>query len=353
MRSIARVGMLVACCFSLDAAAARFDIAHPAHYTDAHRALALELDAAIQAPAARDALLASLRQHQRALPLREVCNPCATEAKARGLDDDFEPEVWLYEPAAGKRGANSDLLIAYPPAGDDKRWRTVEALSVDGDWRTLDAHTAPDAPVLVVRVNGRFSMEKQLESANAMLRDAGLQSAPLPQGKASGHWTTRLESISLNDDEEPWISGAAEVYAVTSGVLPGNQPQIKIVDMPYLDYDKTTYYPRQIVLDWADYTYGVANIQLFEHDDNTNYRDLVTAIITGVGAAGSLAGYPVIQAIAEIANRIVAAMPDSWLTNDDDYVDSLYTVEKTVGETRRGARGNALVRYIPYELPSN
>ena len=40
-----------------------------------------------------------------------------------------------------------------------------------------------------------------------------------------------------------WISGSAEIYAVVSGVFDAsNSPQLKIVDMPYLDNDGTTYH---------------------------------------------------------------------------------------------------------------
>jgi hypothetical protein len=227
---------------------------------------------------------------------------------------------------------------------------------MSGKWLSLDAHVPPNQPTLVVRINGRLSMEKQLAQANELLRAAGLQNA-LPnfsQPKGTGHWTTRLDGIWLDNDEEPWISGAAEVYAITSGVLPGNQPQIQVVDMPYLDNEHHTYYPQQIVLDWANYSYGVASVLLYEHDDNTNYKQLVTVLISAVGAGASLAGYPQVTAVTEIANRIVAAMPDDWFTNDDDYVDSFYTIEKTRGSGGRwGAAGNAWISYTPYELPPN
>ena len=289
------------------------------------------------------------------MALRELCANCTDTARAIGADDVYEPGVWLYEPTTAATARSSEVLIAFPPSGDDKQWRTVPALDSSGRWIALDAHTPPKLPVLVLRINGALSFGNQIERANELLRQAGLQQ-PVTRAAAlngSGRWTTRLESIRLNDDEEPWVSGAAEVYAITAGVLPGNSPQIAVVDMPYLDHDGTTYYPRQVLLDWSQYSFGVANVLLYEHDDNTNYQQLVTLIIQAVGQGGSLFGQPEVAAIAEIAARIVAAMPAGWFSNDDDYVDSLYSVEKTRGETRYGARGNALVSYIPYELPSN
>lgn len=358
MRRLLSTLLLLAAACTAQAGASRLDVSDPAAYESAHRALAEALRADLHNGRRLAEVRAELARHGREMALRELCTSCSSTARAVGADDVYEPGVWLYEPAAATAQARAgDVLIAFPPAGDDKHWRSVAALDSSGRWITLDAHTPPKLPVLVLRINGALSFENQIGRANELLREAGLQQQPAAKAAAatngSGRWTTRLESIRLNDDEEPWVSGAAEVYAITAGVLPGNSPQIAVVDMPYLDHDGTTYYPRQVLLDWNQYSYGVANVLLYEHDDNTNYQQLVTLIIQAVGQGGSLFGQPEVAAIAEIAARIVAAMPSGWFSNDDDYVDSLYSVEKTRGETRYGARGNALVSYIPYELPSN
>nr|WP_269147700.1 DUF3103 family protein [Vibrio coralliirubri] len=34
------------------------------------------------------------------------------------------------------------------------------------------------------------------------------------------------------------------------------EPQIDLVEMPYLDYDKQTYYPNQTVIFWPRYRWG-------------------------------------------------------------------------------------------------
>jgi hypothetical protein len=69
---------------------------------------------------------------------------------------------------------------------------------------------------------------------------------------------------------------------------------------------------------------------------------------------GSLAGWPEVTAIAEIASRIIEAMPEHWWSNDDDYVDSFDTIEKYVTYVNRwGAANNALVNLTPYFLQAN
>ncbi|UXI68021.1 DUF3103 domain-containing protein [Tahibacter amnicola] len=356
MHRLAFAAFISAAAVAGPATAATLDVSDPVAYEAAHRTLVSAFQAEMQSKRNGPSLARQLARHERELPLRELCEGCEGVARSAGVGEAFEPSVWLFQPeeSVGGKGRAAPL-VAFPPAGNDSQWKTVDAIDASGRWVTLDAHNPPKVPVIVVRINGELSFERQVDLANAALRQAGLQ-AKAPEAAAtrgSGRWTTRLESVRLNDDEEPWISGAAEVYAVTAGVLPGNQPQVQIVDMPYLDHDGTTYYPRQVVLDWANYSYGAANILFYEHDDNTNYQQLVQVLIQAVGQGVSLAGYPVATAIAEIAARIVAAMPAHWFSNDDDYVDALYTVEKTRGETRSGASGNITVSYIPYELPVN
>jgi hypothetical protein len=113
-----------------------------------------------------------------------------------------------------------------------------------------------------------------------------------------------------------------------SGVIGSNDPQMQVVDTPYLDNDNTT--------------------------SNANYQSLISAIISAVGAAGSLAGFPTVQAITEIANRIVAAIPANVFTNDDDYVDSLYTIEQNRSYTGRvGAGNNATISLQPFDVAAN
>ena len=353
MRKTLLSTMLLASVAAVPATAASLDVSDAKAYSAAHRVLAESLHKELQAdPDALLAVRADLARHARELPLRELCRACDGAGAKLGVDDAFEPSVWLHEPAPGKALASDETLIAFPPAGDDSTWTQVDALAPDGTWITLDATTEPAQPVLVVRVNGALTFERQVAKANVSLREAGLQAAP-SMAKSGNNATTRLESIRLQDDKEPWVSGGAEIYALTIGLQPANQPQIAVVDMPWLDHDGRTYSPRQILLYWSDFAYGAADILIYEHDDNTNYQTLVQALITAAGELGNLAGKSEIQAIAEIVNKVVAVMPSGWFSNDDDYVDSFHTVLKTQAESRFGAAGNAQATMVPYQLPAN
>ena len=315
------------------------------------RAAAARLASALTDASVRGQVLGALRERS-PLALSELTGLIGEIDAAAG--GDVVPEISLREPAGAYDSAS--LRVAWAPSGDEATWTEIPAYRLGGARVSLDPQRAPEEPVLVVETHGRLTMLQNIERANLLLRQAGLQRAPSKTGPlgATNIQTTQLTSIRLASDQEPWISGAAEVYAIVSGVVGSNDPQLTIVDMPYLDHDNTTYLPNQLVVNWSNFQYQVANIQLYEHDDNTNYQDLVIAIVSAVGAAGSLAGYPVVQAITEIANRIIAAMPAGVFTNDDDYVDSFYTIQQTYTYTNLiGAGNNARISIRPFTVVSN
>lgn len=315
------------------------------------RAAAARLAAVLADPSARDQVMSALRA-QSPLALSSLTGLVGELDATAG--SGVVPEVSLREPAGAYDSAS--LRVAWAPSGAEESWTEIPAFALGGAEDALDPLRAPDVPVLVVETHGRLTMLQDIQKANLLLQEAGLQRGPAKSGvlEATNIQTTKLTSIRLANDQEPWISGAAEIYAIVSGVIGTNDPQLVIVDMPYLDYDNTTYSPNQLIINWSGFQYQVANIQLYEHDSNTNYQDLVMALVSAVGAAGSLAGYPVVQAITEIANRIIAAMPSSIFTNDDDYVDSFYTLEEYKTYTNLvGAGNNATISIQPYTVIAN
>lgn len=294
----------------------------------------------------------------------------------------------LYQPAGATAKPDlANLLVAFAPAGNKKQWQQIEAYDRQGKVHLLDARHAPSFPVLIAGIDAREDMRAGIKLANLILAQRGMQgkhgaisaaalnaedgpikgtSAPgiivkgmsaMPGMPVKGLSdagsvdTSRLDQISLKDTQEPWILGAAEIYAIVSGVQPNQAAaQIDIVDMPYLDWKNTVYKPNQIMIFWSEYRYAAANIQFYEHDDNTNYQQLVVALINGVQTILG-AFQPQYAVIPAVASAIVQAMPSNWFTNDDDYVDSYYTLEK--GKTYTdwpGAGNNATMTLTPYQL---
>lgn len=278
------------------------------------------------------------------------------QQKAIAADSGSVMEMRLYKPEkfAGKIDWKN-LLVAYPPSNRKNEWAPVEAFDRKGVSHRLDGRTPPSVPVLVVGINRKEAHRAGVALMNRHLQQAGMQSkmpvAPASFTTMAGIDTTKLTRIRVNNDEEPWISGAAEMFAVVSGVQPDQAAAtLTIVDLPYLDYDGTDYSPNQILIFWSQYRYAAANVQLFEHDDNTNYQQLAVALSQGVTAIlGAFA--PAYAVIGQVATAILQAMPAGWFANDDDYVDSFYTLEKGRYYTGyAGARGNATVSLSPYLL---
>ncbi|CAL2074531.1 DUF3103 family protein [Tenacibaculum sp. 190524A02b] len=284
-------------------------------------------------------------------------------AKGENADKIEILEVWMHN--ASKKINSKDLLFSFEPEGDEKDWKVIEAFTMNKEVVYLDPKKAPEQSVIVIETNGFETLKREVEYMNKYLREEGVQNARFENSKMDlnansakneGLVTTKLDKIRLNDDEEPWISGAAEVYAITSGIKDEeNRPEIKVIPMYYLDHEDRDYYPNQILLFWDDYKYQAANIQLFEKDDNVNYKSLVSTIVNGVfQIIGTVATQPWVNALGQVAGAIIQAMPDSWYTNDDDYVDSFYTIEKYKNYTNYyGARGNAKANLSHYLVAVN
>lgn len=259
-------------------------------------------------------------------------------------------ELRLVSPCAPSRADFEDVLVAVEPEGQERSWSAIPAVSVSGRRATLGVWEKPAVPVLVPGVSDREDLAAGVAYLNDGLKAAGFAAAATGTGQC-----TKLTRAWVDEDEEPWIKGAAETYALVSGIDPSvAKPVISVVDMPWWDYDLKAYYPNQIVIFWDGYRWGAANINLYEHDDGTNYQTVLNGILQAVTQAMNLAGAGAYSWIPQVANAIIQAMPAEWFTDDDDYVDVFYTVEKgRYYSWLYGASGNAHINLAPYTLPVN
>ncbi|WMX47170.1 DUF3103 family protein [Streptomyces roseicoloratus] len=229
---------------------------------------------------------------------------------------------------------------------DDDTDGTVTAYDSEGRAHRLDARTAPGHPVYVVDIDSTKALAAGLDVLRKELAKAGIASADRRAvntlGTTAGFWTTKITSVRLNDDEEPWVKGDAEVYTLVSGFGHDGKVRVDPVDMPYLDNDGTTYRPNQILVNWSNYKYNLADAVMMEEDGSTNYRDLAKAIATVLLTITDQGAY------VPLVNAILDAIPDDRWTDDPDYVDSWYTLAQQSTGTRYGARGNGTLTVEPY-----
>ncbi|WP_108649595.1 DUF3103 family protein [Dongshaea marina] len=242
-------------------------------------------------------------------------------------------------------------LVAYIPDGDESQWSSIEAFDRQGNSVLLDVNKAPDRPVLVVETDAHKAAQAGIRMMNRALKKEGLSSDSLPPATEPLK-TSILSKIRLENDEEPWILGDAEIYAIVAGINPGrDEPVVDIIDMPYLDHDKTVYTPNQILIYWDRYRWAAADLVLMEQDSNTNYKELTKLLVEVLKESLKIAGYPQSAPFLDLGNRIIDAIPDDWMTNSDDYVDSFYTLEQNRHyQDYSGARNNAVISLEPREF---
>lgn len=307
-------------------------------------------------------------QNSQAMNATQLQQSDLTIKSVKGLEFVTEPLVDLRladkSMLAGWQAGESPLF-AFAPDGNDSNWNYIEAFDIHGNIELLDVYALPERPVFVVGIDNKRALTEGIKvmravfsknngvrksASRAVLADVSTSlSSTVDDGSIS---TTLIKEIRLNDDQEPWILGKAEIYGIVSGVNPTrDEPVLDIVEMPYLDHDNTTYTPNQVIIHWERYRWTAADLILMEHDDGTNYKTLASALLEAATAIMGLIPDPSVQGytiIPQITNGIISAMPDAWFTNDDDYVDVYYTLlEGHTYNNHQGAGGNATATFEP------
>ncbi|MBE0364453.1 hypothetical protein PULV_a2793 [Pseudoalteromonas ulvae UL12] len=263
------------------------------------------------------------------------------------------------------RLAHSDMLVewqqgqaplfAFAPQGNDKHWTHIEAFDQFGQIHTLDVNELPTQPTFIIELDQHKTQQAGLAVMKNIFAANHSQTEQLqmtPQGDAEPLSTSVLNKIRLNNDQEPWISGKAEVYGIVTGIDPSrDQPILDVIDLPYLDYDGTDYHPNQVIIHWQRYRWQAVDLLLMEQDDNTNYKTLASKLLDIVVQIMRTIPDPQVQGYAiipQLTNELLKAMPDGWFTNDDDYVDVFYTLfEGRQYQGHRGASSNATITLTP------
>ncbi|GAA0369171.1 DUF3103 domain-containing protein [Bowmanella denitrificans] len=252
-------------------------------------------------------------------------------------------------------------LFAFAPAGNEASWDYIEAFDTQGKLYLLDVYQVPERPVLVVDTDGRAEMQAAISSMRStwqkmkQAKPHPLQTVHSTAQSSSALQVTLIDKISVQDDKEPWISGDAEIYAIVSGVNASrDEPELDIVELPYLNQQQQVYQPNQILIYWQRYRWGAADILFMEQDDNTNYKQLAQHLLELAGdvmAAIPSAELQPYRAIPALSNKLLNAMPDRWFINDDDQVDQLYTVQQGQQYIDRiGAAGNLTISLSPLTI---
>ncbi len=171
--------------------------------------------------------------------------------------------------------------------------------------------------------------------------------------------TLMLETVKFKDVSEPWAAGAAEIYVIVTYYGSDGQVKADIVELDPVDETNTVYNLHQIIHTWTANRYTIVNLVFFEHDSG-DYSSVATAAVTAASTAATTLIDPtmttaaaVAPAVSQLASAIVTSMDSSVWTNDDDYLDTLNTVERGITGEHTGVKSNVTAGFVPYTLQAN
>ncbi|MFF3951840.1 DUF3103 family protein [Streptomyces sp. NPDC001890] len=248
----------------------------------------------------------------------------------------------------GRLASGAAPLVAAAPSDDDGA-RTFTAYDSRGAAHELPLDSAPERPVYLVDIDGAKAVAEGLKVIDKTLESKGLgltaPSAGTSVSAASGIDTTRIDSVRLGDVQEPFFKGDAEIFTLVTGFGKDGKPRVDTVEMPYLNKEDTTYYPGQVLVNWSNYKYDMADAVMMEDDGDTNYQALAKAIAAVLLTITDQGAYiPLVDALLD-------AIPTNWWTDDPDYVESWYTLARSSSGQRNGAAGNGWMTVSPYHVP--
>ncbi|MFF5144829.1 DUF3103 family protein [Streptomyces sp. NPDC013157] len=244
---------------------------------------------------------------------------------------------------------NAEVTPWIAVAAPDDDAKDITAYDSRGHAHTIGTAHVPDRPLYILDIDVTKAHRAGLKVLRKAFTDKGLNSLPkkaaansADAASAAGWWATKVTAVEVNDDQEPWFKGAAEMFSLVTGFGQDGTARVDSVDMPYLDYDGTVYYPNQILVNWSNYKYNLADVVMMEDDDGTNYRALAQAITTALLTVTDQGTY------IPLVNAVLSAIPDSWFTDDPDYVESWYTLAQNSSGRLNGASGNGWMTVEPY-----
>lgn len=250
------------------------------------------------------------------------------------------------------RGKVSARWAFVPNVSDNSQaLKTIEAVDAEGAIDVLDGTNDP-SQVQYPLITLSFSEKLNVPTTRYL---SNLQAA-----ETASDGGLMLNTLELSDVKEPWIKGAAEIYAVISYIGKDGKGASEIIDFPSVNKKNVRYDLRQIVHMWKQNYYQITNISFFEHDSRYDYSSLAKMFVTAASAVVSAVVNPtqtttlaVAAIVSDLATKVIDALPSGSLTDDDDFADTVNTIEKYEPGTRGGAGGNVKIEMSFYKVKLN
>ncbi|SMF17311.1 DUF3103 family protein [Pseudobacteriovorax antillogorgiicola] len=270
------------------------------------------------------------------------------------IDDDTRESLSATEgmvvEVVTKGNDDESPLVAYVPQKDEDDIDELIAFDSEGNEVKLDAKKVPERTVIVIADDETLPVAEVPQSVETI--------QPFADEALRG--SHKLDDIRFANVEEPWFKGSAEIYMVVTYIGKDGKGATQLIELPEVEDEDKTYRVNKVIHIWEVNRYQILDIAFFEHDSGYNYSE-ITKI--AVGAAASITAIfvdptgttlAVVQAVSSVLSKVIDAIPSSAWTDDDDFIDSINTIEKyTDGTFYPSSRGDVEANISLFELKMN
>lgn len=331
--------------------------------TDEGRSAVKELAASMgKAPAAQALLLSHLQKAKAKVSLAELLSEQSfagaldpeLRAKLAALDSSRDLVVDVPVAAHRARLATEEAIWVFVPVENEKQWQDepVRAVDVHGNELTLDPQQAPSQPVITLARDEALQLAKN----GLPILDAKATEVQASSDTATHAWSEMIRRIEFTDVHEPWVKGDAELYLTVTYVDKDGKGHSELVSLQGVTEANKSYYLDKVFFYWSNNKYQILDIAFFEHDSGYNYAQLANIF---VGAAATVVSVAQPQAalvaklVSGVTTAVIKALPSGTMTDDDDFIDVMNTVQKYANGMRKSVNGKVTLESHTWQVPFN
>ncbi|MGW1627623.1 DUF3103 family protein [Streptomyces sp. NPDC002172] len=119
---------------------------------------------------------------------------------------------------------NAEVTPWIAVAAPDDDAKDITAYDSRGHAHTIGTAHVPDRPLYILDIDVTKAHRAGLKVLRKAFTDKGLTSLPkkatansADAASAAGWWATKVTAVEVNDDQEPWFKGAAEMFSLVTG----------------------------------------------------------------------------------------------------------------------------------------
>lgn len=296
-----------------------------------------------------------LGQRADAVPLQEALSQpelygISPELKQQFMKLDNWQNLQLDIPVKEHRVLmDQDPIYVFVPNIDEKEIKFLQGFDSQGNSLEIDVDYIPEQPVITLSYQEKLDIPAQ--EFDLFL---------IPEERSAITGGHKLDSVLFHDVHEPWFKGSPEIYMIVTFIDKSGKGSAAVVELPEIEKAGRTYYINKIFHFWNQNQYQIIDVAFIEHDSNYNYKEITSILVSAAAKVTSLIVDPtgtslaVVSLVTSVLNEVIKAIPDSFFTDSDDFIDSINTIEKYSNRSMYyGVRGDVEARISYYEVKFN